>query len=114
MCMQFMCVWVFCVRTSGSFKPVSSDPLLVCVCPKVSVHMNHLSVIGTENHVGQRINRLPGYAEYSLSDLNREKKIIQRIPAAAGILISSCSCSLSLSDLSFFISPFPFFLVFEL
>lgn len=62
---------------------------------KVSVHMNHLSVIGTEKHVGQRINRLPCCAEYSLSDTNRKKKIILRILAAVEILISSLSLALS-------------------
>lgn len=44
----------------------------VCVL-KVSVHMTHFSVIGTEK-VGRMINRLPDYAEYLLSDSNMGKK----------------------------------------
>ena len=45
--------------------------LSVCVSlSKCAYSMNPLSVIGTQHHVGQRRNRLPGYAEYSLSDSN--------------------------------------------
>lgn len=73
---------------------------------KVSVHMNHLSVIGTEKHVGQRINRLPCCAEYSLSDTNRKKKIILRILAAVEILISSLSLLHSLLQFRSLFFPF--------
>lgn len=91
----YMCVRRgLCVRTSSPFVPVCPQIFCQSVCVlKVSVHMNHLSVIGTENHVGQRINRPPDYAEYSLSDSNSEKKN-PSVPAAVGILISSRSRSL--------------------
>ena len=94
-----MCVCVcvrqgLCVSTRSSFVPVCPQIFCQSVCVlKVSARMNHLSVIGTEDHVGQRINRLPDYAEYSLSDSNSEKKNLS-VPAAVGILISSRSRSL--------------------
>lgn len=62
--------------------------------PKVRVCLNHLGVIGTQTYVGQRINKLTDYAEYSMTDSNRQRKIILRIPAAVGILISSRCSSL--------------------
>lgn len=41
---------------------------------KVSTRIIHLSVIGTGNYVGQGINGLSSYAEFSLSDSNRRRE----------------------------------------
>ena len=59
------------------------------------MHMNPLGVIGTENHVGQRINGLPGYAEYSLSDSNRGKNHSEDPSGSGNIDILSLTLSLS-------------------
>lgn len=58
--------------TSGSLSLcILRSSVSIWVSLKASTHIIHLSVIGTGNYVGQGINGLSSYAEFSLSDSNR-------------------------------------------